>query len=52
MNSYMALMVGLDSQKQVTIVTSYKLLGFFGDIGGFQEALSIFLEPIGTFFSA
>ena len=48
----MALMIGLDSQKQVNIVTSYKMLGFFGDLGGFKEALSILITPIATYFSA
>ena len=46
------MIIGLDSQKEIHVVNSYKLLGFIGDIGGFYEALSILFSIIGTYFSS
>lgn len=43
---------GLDSTKQINIITSYKLLEFLGDIGGFLEALEIICMFIGSYFSS
>lgn len=43
---------GLDSEKQVNVISSYKLLEFIGDQGGFLEALEIICMFIGSYFSS
>ena len=40
----------LDSQKQISVVTSYKMLEFLGDLGGFLEAIQIVFSLVGSYF--
>ena len=49
---YLTMLIGFDSQKQIHVVNSYKLLSFIGDIGGFYEALSILFSIFGAYFSS
>ena len=46
------LVIGLDSSKKINIVTTYKILEFLGDWGGFREALSIAFSTVGIYFSS
>lgn len=50
-NVYFILDFAMDSQKQIHIVSSYKVLEFLGDIGGFLEAIEIIFSTLGTYFS-
>ena len=43
---------GMDSEMKTHVLTSYKLLDFLGDLGGFKEALNIIFSVFGTYFSA
>mmetsp|Transcript_42432 Transcript_42432/g.65108 ORF Transcript_42432/g.65108 Transcript_42432/m.65108 type:complete len:133 (+) Transcript_42432:552-950(+) len=43
--------VGLDSQKEVTVVKSYKLLEFLGDLGGFVEMTSVIFAVVGGYLA-
>jgi len=36
------LVIGLDSQKKINVVKTYKILEFLGDWSGFRDALNIF----------
>ena len=42
----------MDSVKSVHIISSYKLLSFLGDMGGFGEAIHIVFSLFGSYFSA
>ena len=44
--------ISLDSEKKTHVITSYKMLGFLVDFGGFMEALNIVFSMIGTYFSS
>ena len=41
-----------DSIKQISDRTSYQILDFLGDVGGFQGSLIIILYLFGEFFSS
>jgi hypothetical protein len=49
---YFGVLLGMDSEMKTHVLTSYKLLDFLGDLGGFKEALNIVFSFIGTYFSA
>ena len=42
----------MDSQKEVHVITSYEILGFLRDIGGFRGALDLVFSTVGVYFSS
>ena len=46
------MILGLDSKKKISVITTYKLLEFLGDLGGFKQAVDLCLGAIGVYVSS
>ena len=46
------MLIGLDDNKRVSVVTTQKAFEFLGDFGGFKEAVNIVFSFFGFYFSS
>ena len=47
----MAIIIGLDSYKKITVVKTYKMLEFLGDWSRFKDFVEIVFSAVGLYFS-
>ena len=49
--SYLTMVIGLDNNKKISVVETYKILEFLGDWCGFKDFFEMTLSAIGLYFS-